>query len=134
MAETCSVCGKKISMWKSNYVDDKIYCPECWKIKDTKIKEQNEKDNKEEANTKPKKWGWIVIVWVIIIILALWVVGGLFDNSEEYSSCVSNCVSDNWACVSDSISYDKSGNGWISEYDFEDCSLDLESCVSDCQR
>jgi len=101
---------------------------------------------KEEANTKPKKWGWIV--WVIIIILALWVVGGLFDNSEEYSNCVDSCVSDNEdcvydvdSCVSDSISYDKSGNGWISEYDFEDCSLDLEMCsldlemcVSDCQR
>ncbi len=104
---------------------------------------------KEKANTKPKsKHGWVF--WVLIIILVAWIGSAIFDKSDEQSSCVNecvstnqDCVSDNELCVSDSVVYDKAvpPNGWISEDDWQDCfgdldtcSIELESCVSDCQE
>ena len=31
MAEKCSKCKKEISMWKANYVDNKVFCDDCRK-------------------------------------------------------------------------------------------------------
>lgn len=68
---------------------------------------------------------------IILLILLLGWAFRWWDNSE-YTDCVDSCVQDHNYCVSSSIDFDNSGDGWIYEYDYEDCFNDLDFCVSDC--
>lgn len=77
-------------------------------------------------------------IWMIAIFIILGVIlfSVFFDEDEdytEYASCVNNCVFDINDCVFIDVAYDNQGNAWVKWEDYDICSLDLETCVSDCK-
>ncbi|MBU3913286.1 MAG: DUF2569 domain-containing protein [Nanoarchaeota archaeon] len=63
MPDTCSKCKKKVSMWKSFYVGDKVLCENCHKKEEEKIK-------KREALKSEIVYGlggWLIFVQIALI-------------------------------------------------------------------
>lgn len=90
-----------------------------------------------EKEVKKKRDWWKNILLIILIIYLIGVFSS--NNNEEISNCVNECVLEINNCMTssslfDSI-YDKSG---VIEYipysDFEDCYLDLETCINNCEE
>lgn len=69
----------------------------------------------------------------LAIIIAFFLWWHYSTKIDDYSFCVEACVSDNDYCVSSSIAFDKSSNGWISEYNYQNCFNELDLCVMDCE-
>ena len=89
---------------------------------------------KKEETTKKKteenQWIWWIIL-ILVILGVLWFFG-FFDGNDDYSYCVDNCVADMGLCTSGSFVFDKDGEGYIPESDYNSCYDDLEYCVSNC--
>lgn len=79
-----------------------------------------------DKKAKPKLPWWAIALIVIAIIIIL----NSGGNPDRY--CVEECVSEMEFCASDSYIIAQSMVSYISEYDFESCQLDLESCIYDC--
>ena len=51
---------------------------------------------------------------------------------EEVLDCAQYCVSDIHVCVFSSIIYKANRNAYISDGDYTNCELNLESCIDYC--
>ncbi len=85
-------------------------------------KSVNKIDDKKKINYW-KQIGLGLLIGLAFSFFFMW-----YDNTDEYSNCVDECVVDNNYCVS---------NLRVSDEDFfklscKDCSMELESCVEDC--
>jgi hypothetical protein len=86
---------------------------------------------KEEKIEKSNVAGGAILI--IIIIIGAFYLFFSFINSDEYSSCINDCIYDNSDCLSSSYIYDNQGNAYVSDLDAEICSGELEICVNRCK-
>lgn len=85
------------------------------------------KQKKEENKTKKHSiWWWILVIIIIIFLYML-----LFNDIEEYTSCVESCVIDNGFCLLGI--YDYNNRDYVKYDDAKGCSDDLEYCVKKCE-
>lgn len=80
---------------------------------------------------KKQKTIWNYIGWLIFVFLIFYFLFGGFDNLsgkfDEYTSCIDNCVSNIKSCAFEA----DNDNGYY--FTCEECSNDLEECISDCE-
>ncbi len=85
----------------------------------------------KEGEKEKKKFRWW---WILIVILVVWVLSSSWNSSskEDYTFCIDDCVASEQDCVYWTIINDKAGNQFVPYDEYESCSLELESCVTDC--
>lgn len=92
---------------------------------------KNSKNIPLEKNEKALSWGGAILLFILV----WWIVDGInYDQKEEYSYCVEDCVYEHSSCISSvgGVS-DKYLNIWIDEDETNSCVDDLEYCVESCK-
>lgn len=89
----------------------------------------------EEMSKEEQKKYYIFLVSAVAVLTFILVMLWLsYDNKtselddkttelEDYQDCVTDCVSENDICLLDAV----------TKLDVEDCQIDLNSCVNDCE-
>lgn len=90
------------------------------------------KERKEGIEQASIGGALLLIVLLLIVLIFVW--WHYSTKMDDYSMCADGCVSDNYGCFSSALIYDKSRNGYVPYLDFEDCSSNLEMCITDCNE
>jgi Fe2+ transport system protein B len=123
----CEKCGKDFATEKEAERHEKNCKGEKIEKKENISKEKINKTDKTIFNSLLQ-----IIGWIILMALVFWFFFG--GSGDKYEDCVNECVEEMDWCVSNYYQMDSRWDWWIQEFDYEDCSIDLNYCVRSCRR